>query len=298
MNIYKKFLILIFFCFLFLFSSCGEIPDCSTQNTEFEIYGYDEDKEKCVIEKKIPNCEEKNTDYKIYEYDSNKNECFLSEEIEKDSPTNGIIEEGETFCNAPDDVPKNHSEFGCFGNMGDYLEYQCKNNECILDKTKDVITEVREVNVKRGSYFNFLFTITFPKPYIYTYNTDLDFDDTINFNIELFNLIASEDLKIEDLVIESIQIKDGRLNLISEIIINEEFKKIKDSISLDFRIDEKIEFESVDKIYFDVTVSYTKDKYDDGELYESEDIREVLKKNYINKYTFINPNYFEEEENE
>ena len=260
-------LFILFFVSL-IFSSCSEIPDCSIQNT----------------------------DYKIYEYDESRDGCVLVKQITKNTPTNGIIEEGENFCTAPSDVPQDHPTLGCNGGIGEYLKYQCQNKKCILDKTDEVKDIIKELKVKKGGDVEFLIKLTIPTPYIFTNyeESNLNFEHKAGVNVEFFDRIqeTNSNVIVKDLLFEKITITDYNKNVLAQIDFDKSFNNLREEVSDDFFLKEIDEYKSEEKLYLETTISYTRITLNNkGEVTKVQNMRENLPRTYIDKYTIINPKY-------
>ena len=260
-------LFILFFVSL-IFSSCGEIPDCSIQNT----------------------------DYKIYEYDENRDGCVLVKQITKNTPTNGIIETGENFCTAPSDVPEDHPTLGCTGGIGEYLKYQCQNKKCILDKTDEVKDIIKELKIKKAGDVEFLVKLTIPTPYIFTNyeESNLNFEHKSSISVEFFDRIqeTNSNVIVQNVLFERITITNSNKNVLAQVDFDKNFNNLREEVSQEFFLKETDEYESEEKLYLEAVVSYTRIILDNkGEVTKSQNIIETLPRTYIDKYTIINPKY-------
>ena len=210
----------ILFFFSLLFSSCGEIPDCSIQNTN----------------------------YKIYEYDEIREGCILIKQITKNTPTNGVIEEGENYCTAPSDVPQNHPTLGCIGGIGEYLKYQCINKKCILNKTNEVKDVIKELKIKKAGDVEFLVKMTIPTPYIFTNNegSNLNFVHKATINVEFFDRIqeTNSNIVVQNVLFERVTITNSNKNILAQVDFDKNFNNLREEISGEFFLKETDKYES------------------------------------------------------
>ncbi len=244
MKIKSKFLVLIILILVFLLSSCG---------------------------KKEVDCSSYNTNYKKYSYDEESKECVLVEEIEKDICGNGVIEEGETYCNCEKDVPKDHETLGCNGSKGEYLEYSCnENKECVLLPNEKVVNMNKKLEGIRNNDLELDVNLKYTEPFI----TNLkERNSVLEIDIQLYK----KDPNVKNLKVESIEILDEDNIQLGKTILNT-LLSFDNKISKKFKFTEGLkEFKEEKNIEVVITLIYQYEKYDrDGNIIETLDKKERL----------------------
>lgn len=266
---------------MLIFAGCGgkEI-DCSTQNTPYVKYTYDEDQKECVVLSSVQ-----------------MNECG-----------NGVPEEGENYCNCPvddgGDVEKDDSEFGCFGNEGDYLSYSCNEdtNSCELYITDKVQKNQKLVSLNNGKTFQFDVQVEYFKPFILD-----ERNNNIKLKFLLKNIRDEDRYKIKDIVIRNVYVvtRDGRI--LGEKNINKMFAKKLDSYEFEMSLDgfSINQFEQkMSNVEVKALITFTEEIYgidyssgnDEYVLSESNDMSVDLKEIFERDFIVIDPNNIEEVE--
>lgn len=265
-----KYIISVFFLSLMLIlAGCGEEIDCSKQDTDYKKYGLDEASDTCVI----------------------------VETIRQDVCGNGIAEEGESFCNCPKDVVKDHPDYGCDGTLGDYLEKTCsEKNECVLTQNKKVADETKSLQIKNRDII-FETKVTLPKPFILTGDKDseikVDEDNKIDIDISYFNIIP-ENTNIVDLTIKEIKIENTGSVILGNLDVNEKLSKVGDKLDTkSISLSSTNEYKKIENVIVKFEISYTKETLNkDGSLYKSEFIPTSLTLG-LGKFEIINPDLYE-----
>lgn len=244
--------------------------------------------------KKVIDCSTKNTSYIKYKYDEKSDQCVISSQITKNVCGNGIAEKGETFCNCPKDVLKTVSleKGGCSGSKGDYLSYECNKNtkECELISTIDVKQESKLLSFNSGNYFALETEVYYNTPFIVD-------RDKIKFTIMLKSSLNTDFLKIRNITIEKIYIKTAQNVFLGEATVKQKLYKQFDEITVEVPID-KITFDQFDehfkRVSLQALMSYTKDKYakDKNEQYVLQDSSKQnveFTQVFVDNFETINP---------
>jgi hypothetical protein len=261
----KKLNFLILFLVLILgvifFSGCSSSQDCSSMDSTYVKYGWNDDLGKCVIVKKIP-----------------QNVCG-----------NGVPEEGETYCNCPKDVRKTDPKYGCFGNIGDYVEKACNNKtkKCAFFENNKVVLENKQVLFK-SSDLTIQANIKLNNPFVLnTANKE-----KIQFSLSLFNK-KDDSIKIEDVIVNSFSILDGKNTVLANIELNKPLNQVGQTIGpFSLSVADTTGFETKIQLKPQIVISYKKVYYDtSGEVTKSEDKRLILTSS-LGTWTFINPNFY------
>jgi hypothetical protein len=252
-----NFIFLFLISFTLIFSGWGEISDCSLKNTDYKKYTYNEDTEVCTLTTKIK-----------------ANVCG-----------NGIVESGETFCNCEKDVEMKNPLYGCFGNVGEFASKQCEisTNKCELKQNKDKISkEIKEILLK-NSYLKFNFKFEILKPFVIN-----SFDNNkIKIEVELFDFRNGNTLKAENIIFETLKLKDSYGIVLGEIAINSNFNKLSQKVSKEIILNELAKSTQTTKIKLEAVISYSKNTYNkEGKLVKSQKLKEILK-GTLGKYTLI-----------
>lgn len=170
--------------FFLILAGCSSIPDCSTQNTQYVTYAFNEDSAQCEV----------------------------VEQVEKDVCGNGVQEQGETYCNCQEDVNKEHPELGCFGEKGEYLESMCVEEQCVVQQNEKVVSQTKQLEF-RNSDFTIKAELEYNSPYI----TSEDVESEIGIRLELFS--TNQDRNIKNIRVQSVEffnrddVKLGESNL-------------------------------------------------------------------------------------
>lgn len=233
-------------------------------------------------------CSELDSTYEKYSWDDEVGECVLSKSVKRNVCGNGVAEEGETFCNCPDDVQKSHPKFGCMGEVGDYLEKVCDEKfECVLAQNELVIDKTKVVEFK-NSDVNFEGRFTLKDPFIL--NT-VD-DNRIEADISLFKTTSASNIK--DLVVQELKIENGAGLLLASEVYSESVGSVGDSLSLKrIGISEISKYESRESLKLKLIVSYTKEFLDTkGEVVKTEEKIETLVGS-LGSWDIVNPKFYE-----
>lgn len=255
------FLILGILISAFIFSSCSE-PDCTGSNTVYKTYTYDKELKVCVVSKEIP----------------------------KDKCGNKIKEDGETFCNCPTDVEKSNKEFGCQGNYGDYLSYQCDDfsKECVLAENDKVIEETKSLQFKNSDMI-FDAKAVYDSPFLLNAHEENKF----KISISLFNFLGSGK-QYKNILVKELKVKDSNSNLLGEIIYNQGVSKIGDNLNImETSFSDTKSYDFTTTLKLELIVSYTVDYLDRyGEVTKTENRVETFSAS-ISKFKVINPNFYD-----
>jgi len=257
----KSLLFLFVILSLLFFSGCSDV-DCTKKDTTYEKYSFSEQEDKCVI----------------------------SSRIEKDECGNGIAEDGETYCNCKKDVSKTHPEFGCDGDIGDYLEKSCNDDtkECDLFQNKKVIEEEKSLQFKNSDVI-FDVRVTLMNPFILN-SAD---KNKIKVDISLFKLPSISN-NIKNIVIKEFKIENSQGVLLGNKVYNEQISNIGDKVStVEIALNDIKKYSSLETLRVKLDVSYTKDTISRGEVVKTEDKIETLISS-IGRVEIINPNFYEE----
>lgn len=261
--VFKKIISIITISFLLLFAGCGEeVKDCSSMNTQYKYYSFDEETQSCI----------------------------LSNEIEKDVCGNDVKEDDETYCNCPEDVADKTlsiEDGGCSGNKGDYLEYSCseETNTCELEVTDKVKQNSKLLTLKEGSEVEFDVKINYYTPFML---------DRHNIEVEILlkNFRNDEDGIVENIMLRKAYIVNSDDELLGEIDINKELEKQYDTMNLEIPLN-TFTFDTFDiekkNNYIKLLLSYDKKRLDKGEVTKSESITTELKENFERKLHIIDP---------
>lgn len=236
-------------------------------------------------------CSEQDTQYETYELNEETGECELAEELERDVCGNGVKEEGETYCNCEEDVDQQHPEDGCYGEVGEYLEKACSSqNQCVVEENSKVTSQTKQLEFRNGD-FTIKGEFTLDDPYI----TSDDLSNEVDISLELFE--TSQDRNIKDIRVESVQFFNRDDIKLAESSIEQMFGEEGSSIEPDSVLLQPLT-QREDDISLRVTipVRYTVEYLDNNGGIErteqkTEDMRESL-----GTWTFINPEFIEEEE--
>jgi hypothetical protein len=232
-------------------------------------------------------CSAKDTTYEKFTWDEDLKEC-ISRKIEQNKCGNSVAEEGENYCNCPQDVSREHPKYGCSGNLGEYLEKSCNtDNECILTQNTKVVEEVKAIQLRNNDIFlDGIFT--FNKPFI------LNTEDKNKLKVEIsFLKEASTSKKIRNLAVSEIRIiADTRMA--GNAIYNENLEKIADRLSVKYIPLADIDrYDKTSTVKAELLVSYTVDSLDSkGEVIKTEEKIETLT-GALGRIDFINPVFYD-----
>ncbi|MDA3855867.1 MAG: hypothetical protein PF569_06395 [Candidatus Woesearchaeota archaeon] len=248
---------------LIFISGCGSDIDCSLEDTTYKKYKFDEDTNECVIDKSIP----------------------------QNSPTNGVIEDGETYCNAPEDVPKDHpdEDLGCDGNLGEYIDKVCnEQKECVFTQNEKVVENTISKELKNSDIV-FDVRTNYNEPYI----LNTDDENNIELDITLFKFPQSS-VNIKNIIVQEIKLEDSYSKLLGNIEYNEKISKIGDKLpTKKISLSDTTRYESSQSVKVKLIVTYTKETLDrDGKIIKTEDKIETLIES-LPKITIINPNFYD-----
>lgn len=257
----KKKLFFLFLISFFLISGCGSHEDCSLKDSTYVKYSWNDDIGKCIAKK-----------------------------IQKNLPNNGIIEEGETYCNAPKDVPKDHPEFGCSGTLGKYLEKKCVNDECVLTQNKLVKDITKELEFKNS---DLILKGKFKLKTPFILNTQDN--NKVSVSLSFFNEVSPVK-KVSNLKIKKLMI----LNSASEILIEHPFEKILPKIesstkTVNLPLAETTAYDKRESLKVQLVISYFLTIYDSkGEVLKGPDEIKTTLTSSIGYWNIINPDFYEE----
>jgi len=259
----KIFLSILFLLSLFLFSACGEDIDCSKQDTKYLKYKLDEETKKCVISQEIP-----------------KDECG-----------NGVTEDGESYCNCPDDVDKMHPKYGCDGELGEYLEKSCNEftKECAFTQNKKVVEETKSLEFK-NSDLTLSTKVIYNSPFIL--NTAKE--NSMKFDIELLKF-GSTDKKYKNILIKDLRIEDSSSNVLANIEYNENLANLGSKLSIkEVGFADTKKYDTTSTLKLKLVISYSVD-YLDSQGYVTKTVPKVETLiSSIPRFKIINPNFYEE----
>lgn len=249
---------------LFIFSGCSEEIDCSSQDTDYLKYKLDEETQTCIISKEIP-----------------KNKCG-----------NGVAEDGEAYCNCPDDVLKDDSKFGCEGTKGDYLEKSCDEftKSCVLTQNDKVVEETKSLEFKNSDLV-FNAKAVYNSPFI----LNIAKENTVKFDISLLKF-ASIAKKYKNIFVKELRVEDSKSNILASIDYNEQITSVGDKLSIkEIGFADTKEYELKNSLKLRLVVSYDVEYYDkEGYLLRTEPKIETLSAS-LSKFWILNPNFYEDE---
>lgn len=238
-----------------------------------------------------PDCSSQDTTYKKYKFDEKLGECAIDKSIPQNQPDNGIIEDGETYCNAPQDVPKDYPDeaLGCNGEIGKYLEKSCNDKkECVLTQNEKVVENTISKELK-NSEIVFDVRTTYNNPFILN-TEDLN---KIEFEITLFKFPQAY-TNIKNIIVQELKLEDTNSRVLGNVEYNEKLSTIGDKLPIkkvSLAATSKYETELSMKIK--LIVSYTKETLDkDGSVLRSEDKIETLTES-LPRITIINPDFYD-----
>lgn len=260
----KQLLTLFFLSTLFLLASCGEdqaVLDCASQNNEYVTYAFDEETAS----------------------------CYIVSEIDRDVCGNDIAEEGETFCNCPEDISQTLplEEGGCNGDKGEFLSYACREDECVLEVTDKVTTSTKIVDMSAGSDVKLGASISYAYPFMI---------DRHNFDVRvsLDDFMNTENIKIKKVNIVKAFIVSSAGDQLGRADIRKEFKSKFDEIPFNVELS-GFSFDTFNQEYrnveFKLQGTYVKETYDnDGKLIKSEEKDFDFEERFETKLNLIDPN--------
>lgn len=232
-------------------------------------------------------CSELNDAYTTYVYDSESKECKVASSVQKNVCGNGVAEQGETFCNCESDVQRTNPQNGCFGEVGEYLEKTCHNEECQLKQNNKVVSQTKSLELSNSDLtFNSEFTIDNP----YIVNTvdkseiivDMNyFRDSTSYNIRNVNVIEME-------------IQDRGSIILASTNYGQEVEVGQNLPRKTFQLSQTSDYETKQQLIVKLTVSYDKDYLNSqGDVTRTENRIETLTGN-LGSWTIINPNFYDE----
>ncbi len=258
MKFTKSFFLIAISSILILFSGCSD-PDCSSQDTTYTKYTYDEESGQC-----------------------------LGKEIQKDVCGNGVIEDGETYCNCEKDVPKVHPIYGCDGELGEYLEKSCQKDKCILTQNEKVIEQTKTIEFKNSD-------LTIEGKFLINNPLILNTNDKngIQTTLSLFKTSSTYDIK--NIIVKELKIENSKNIEFGYEQYNKPLAKIGDKLETrKISIADTAEYETKETLKVKIVVSYTKETVNsDGETIKSEEKIETLSGS-LGYIPLINPNFYEE----
>lgn len=247
------------FVFAIIFASCSSDPDCSSQDTSYKKYGYDENLEQCVV----------------------------VESIQQDVCGNGVQEDGETYCNCPKDVGQDHPDLGCFGSTGEYLENVCQEEKCVLSKNDKVVEQTKKLEF-RNTDLTFEGLISLDTPYI------LGSYEPSEIVIDMTLFSTSNSYNIKDIRVDAISIEDTSSTLLASSQYNEPVSMLDPKLERKvLTLSETTEYEMQQQLRVNLIVSYTKEYLNSqGQVTKTEQKKETLTSS-LGRWEIINPNFFE-----
>ena len=262
-----KFILPFIAIILFVIAGCSsELPDCSEQDTKYVNYSYDENEEKCVV--------------------SNK--------LDKDVCGNGIKEEGETYCGCPEDVRKDApiEEGGCSGDKGEFLSYQCsQENSCELKVTEKVKENSKLLEFRQGGDFSFDAEVFYNTPFMVDRHE-------VKLEIMLKDILNNENVKVKDLKIVKAYIVTQDDELLGSKTIDTGYSSKFETHEFSVPVD-KFSFETFNKelrnVFLRLLITYKKETYNDDELYRTDNEDSQVQDIFENNFKLINPENKNEE---
>lgn len=257
----KYFFSILFLSILLIFSGCSK-EDCSTLDTTYKKYGFDEEQDKCIIIKSIE-----------------ENKCG-----------NGIAEESDGgACKCPKDVALTHPKFGCSGTLGDYLDKACVKNECVYSQNDKVIEQTKSIEMKNSDVV-LESRVSLNTPFILN-SAD---NNKIKYEVSLVKF-PSTSSNIKDLTVKEIKIENSNGLLLGSVDVNQKLATIGSSVSKQIEISDTNKYSTTDTIKTKLTISYTKEYLDSkGTVTKTENKIETIV-GTVGKYEIINPNFYEKE---
>lgn len=258
----KKIYIL-FLSIILILAGCSSDPECSTYDTRYETYGFNEETQSCEV----------------------------VNSLQEDVCGNGVEEEGETYCNCADDIPKEHPEFGCFGEVGEYVENACnqRTQECGLYTNDKVVEQTKSLEFSNRD-ITFDSRIVLTNPFI----QNTDDENRVSVDIEVFSI--SDSVQLENIMIESL-ILEGRTSgvLFADIPYNQQVSSRGDQLGTKLlELNSISSYEQRENLQFTLVVSYTRNILNrDGEITRSEEVVDRLTAS-LSRWDIINPNLYEE----
>ena len=235
-------------------------------------------------------CKAKDTTYKKYKLDEESGTCVYRT-IPKNKCGNGVIEDGETFCNCPKDVTKTHPKFGCDGTLGDYLEKSCnkQTKTCDFYQNKKVVTETKVLDFK-NSDIDIQGEITFNRPFILN-SAD---NNQMGIVLTLFNVQTSSK-RISNLIVKSISLVNLNNIKYAGFTFNKPLSSIGESLpGIQIKLNDIAEYKKKENLKLKLVVSYKVDYLNSkGEITKTENKIETLTTS-LGYLTIINPELYEE----
>jgi len=234
-------------------------------------------------------CKAKDTTYNKYKFDEGSGTCIYRT-IQKNVCGNGVIEDGETYCNCPKDVTKTNPKFGCDGIIGDYLEKSCnkQTKTCDFFQNKKVVTETKILDFKNSDVY-LQGEFTFSKPFILN-SAD---KNQISIILSLFNF-PSTSKQISDLQIKSIFLLNSNNIKYGSFEFNKPLNNIGDSLAgIKIKLNDIAEYKKRGNLKVKLVVSYRVDYLNSkGEVTKSENKVQILVSS-LGYLDIINPNLYE-----
>jgi hypothetical protein len=167
----------------------------------------------------------------------------------------------------------------------EYLEYQCKDNDCVLGIDDSLIRSIDLTDDKEFSYFKIGIRSSFDQPF----NVD-----NSKFNVKIQLADKDEDLVLP-VTITSLKLVEKEL-LIGEEELNEELNYIGESFTQSIPVNQNIMQNVEEEKRVSLVIDYTyiiKEKTgsnSEGEpTYENKVKRDTYTKSYSSKIFFVNP---------
>lgn len=230
-------------------------------------------------------CSEMDSTYVKYGYDSSSGECRIIQTIQQNVCGNGIAEQGETFCNCPQDVPRSHPLYGCSGSVGDYLENTCNSQQqCVLEQNDKVVSQTRKVEF-RNSDVTFEALLSIDSPYI----TNIDNVNPVQVNLEFFR--SATNSNIRDVEVRRLDVETTNSILLASVEYGDQVTVGQSLQTKYFEFAPTISYSTRQSIRARLVISYTKDFLDSrGSVTRSEDRVETLTAS-IGTWEIINPSF-------
>ena len=216
-----------------------------------------------------------------------ESDCCGNKDCERDK--------GETECSCPKDCGKckgkGEIKIGSRTSDTEYLEYQCKDNDCVLGINESLIRNIDLAYDKEFSYFKIGITSSIDQPFNI---------DTSKFKVKIQLEDTDEDLVLpdEDLVpvtITSLKLIEREL-LIGEKELDGALKYIDDFFTESIPINEDMMQNVEEEKRVSLVIGYTyiikerTGRNSEGEpIYENKVKRDTYTRSYSSKIFFVNP---------
>ncbi len=233
-------------------------------------------------------CKKLDTTYKKYYLDEESGEC-LYKTLKKDICGNGVIEEGETYCNCPKDVDKSNPKLGCDGVLGDYLEKTCnkETKKCEYFQNNKVVLETKVLEFKNSDII-IEGEFKLNRPFIIN-SAD---NNVLSVKLSLFNILESSNKKITNIKVKSISIINGKNILFGNFDFNKNLNNIGDELpEAKIKLNDISSYKSRENLKIKLVISYIKTYIgSNGEITKTENKVETLSQS-LGYWEIINPNF-------